>query len=156
MEVRRADDTDLARIDEFPERFERGVLRGRLVVLMREIEIDPVGAEALERRVTGRGDPRGGELFAAITGQHPDLRREEHGVALAARLQPFADHRLGLAALVAGNPGGIDVGRVDHRAAASDERVEDGEAGVAIGGPAEDVAAEHQRRDLQVGSAEAP
>ena len=36
-----------------------------------------------------------------------------------------------------------------------DEAVEQVERGLLVGGPAEDVAAEHQRRDVEVGSAEA-
>ena len=69
-------------------------------------------------------------------------------------LQPLADDRLGLAALVARDPARVDVGRVDQVEAGLDEGVEQLERGRLVGGPAEDVAAEGERPDLGAGLAE--
>jgi hypothetical protein len=71
--------------------------------------------------------------------------------AMPPLLQPFADDRLGIAALVAGNPGGIDVGGIDRIEARIEEGVENPEGGLLVGGPAEDIAAENDRRDRKAG-----
>ena len=52
------------------------------------------------------------------------------------------------------NPGGVDVRGVDEVEAAVHEGVEDLEGGGRVCGPAEDVAAKHERNDLKAGSAE--
>src|SRR5207253_2499599 len=103
-----------------------------------------------------RRDPRRLQLLAALAGQHADLGRDQHVVAPAAPLQPLADQALGFAAFVAGHPGGIDVRRVDHHAACVGKAVEDGEGFLALDGPAEDIAAEHQPRRPQPAAAESP
>src|SRR6185437_13181510 len=56
------------------------------------------------------------------------------------------------AALVARNPGRIDVGGVDRGQARRREPVEHGERGFFIRRPAEHVAAENERRDGKVGA----
>ncbi len=55
----------------------------------------------------------------------------------------------GLAALIAGRPRGIHVGRIDEVQPGVDERVENRKRSRFVGGPAEYIAAEHKRRDLQ-------
>src|SRR5690606_20866985 len=70
---------------------------------------------------------------------------DAHFGADAAAREPFADHRLALAADVAGHPDRIALRRVDHAATVLVEPVEDRETRVFVGGEAEHVAAEHQR-----------
>ena len=53
-----------------------------------------------------------------------------------------------------GDPGRVGVGGVDEVAARGGVRVEHGEGLRLVGGPAEDVAAEGEREDLEVGRAE--
>ena len=70
------------------------------------------------------------QVGAMVSGFKPrheaDLGRDDDLVALGRiALQPAADQRLALAALMARHPGRIDVGGVDHRPAGVDERVED-------------------------------
>src|ERR1019366_10734431 len=83
-----------------------------------------------------------------------ELGGDDHLVAVTARLHPGADYRLGLTARVAGNPAGIDVRRVDTVETGADEGVQDGEGGRLVGRPAEHVAAEDQRRDLEARAAQ--
>jgi len=87
---------------------------------------------------------------------HADLRRDDDGVALAALLQPLADHGLGLAPRVALRPDRIDVRGVDEIETRVGERVEQRERRRFVGRPAEDVAAERERRDRQTGTTEGP
>ena len=124
--------------------------RDRLVVVVGVVQVDAVGAQPLERLVQRRLDVRGRQararrLRADLGGQH-DL------LAIPARLEPFAEHRLGVAALAALGPGGIGVGGVDEAAAGGDEGVQHGEGRLAVRGPAEGVPAEVQREHLQVGA----
>ena len=81
-----------------------------------------------------------------------DLGRDDDVVAVAARRQPLADDRLRLAAVVARHPRRVDVGGVDEVAAGRGVGVEHGEGVVAVGGPAEDVAAEAEGEDVEVGA----
>lgn len=62
MEIGRADDADLACVDKLAECLENIVLRNLLVVLVRVIEIDAIGAEPLERGFGRRRDTRRCEL----------------------------------------------------------------------------------------------
>ena len=73
---------------------------------------------------------------------------------LALALSQLADDRLRLAAGVARHPARVHVGGVDEVEAGVDERVEQRKRGGLVGGPAEHVAAEGERRDLEAGSAE--
>ena len=151
-----ADRADLALVDQLGEGAERLLQRHRLVVLVRLVEVDPLHAEAAEARLDGGVDPVGREALALARHLHAALGQDHHLLpAAGAGAQPLADHRFGFAALVAGHPGRIDVGGVDHVEPGIDHRVEQAEAGVPVHRPAEDVAAEDHRRDLDPGSAEA-
>ncbi len=77
-------------------------------------------------------------------------------VALSGTLQPVADDRLGFAAFMAGDPGRIDVRRIDAIEALVDEGVEKGEGGGLIDRPAENIAAEDKRGRREAGAAELP
>ena len=153
--VRGADPADLALAHERVERAERLVERRPGVVAVRVVEVDAVDAEAGERRVAAGPDALGREARGERRGREPDLRRDDHLVATAALVEPRAEDRLGLAALVPGDPRAVDVRGVDEVAARGAVRVEHGEARVAVGRPAEDVAAEAERVDGQIGRAEA-
>ena len=151
--VRRADGPHLAVADQPIERLQRVLERHRRVVVVREVQVDAVGPEPLQRSVDRRGDPRRRQpLGAAHLGA--DLRRDQDVVAPAALAQPRADDRLRFAAAVARHPGRVAVGGVNHPPAAGDERVEDREGRLPIGRPAEHVAAEDQRRGRQPARAE--
>ena len=75
-------------------------------------------------------------------------------VAVAARGHPVADDRLRLAARVAGHPRRVGRRRVDEVAAGGRVGVEHGERGRLVGGPAEHVAAEAEREDVESGAVE--
>jgi len=155
MEVRGAERADLARIDQLAERGEHILLRHAVIVLMREIQVDAIDTEPLERGLGGGGDMGGCKFFAIRAREHADLGRDQDLVALARGLEPFADHRLGFAALMAGRPGRIDIGCVDHRAAAGDESIEHGKACCLVEVPAEYIAAQDERGDVKIGRAKA-
>ena len=92
----------------------------------------------------------GAEVVEA--GEFADLGGDDDVVAVAARRHPFADDRLRLAAAVARHAGHVDVGGVDEVAAAGEEAIEHGKRLVAVGGPAEHVAAEAEGGDVEVGA----
>jgi hypothetical protein len=144
-EVRRADGAHLAGPHETVERSQVFGRRRLLVVPVQPIEIDRLDAEAPQRILATFDDVVPAEALALLP--HADLRRDDDVVAPAALLQPPADHGLALAALMAGHPVRIAVGRVDRIAAMRDEGVEDCERGRFVGRPAEHVAAQAKRRD---------
>ena len=95
-----------------------------------------------------RGQPAVGRHHAALGGDQ-DL------VALGRiLLQPGADDRLRLAALVARHPARIDVGGVDEGEAGIDEGVEQLVRGRLVGRPAEHVAAEGDGGEFEARFAE--
>src|SRR3546814_7441610 len=71
-----------------------------------------------------------------------------------AALQPFADNGFAPAADMAVHPGGIDVRGVDCVEAGVEEAVEQVEGRLLVRRPAEHVAAEDDRGDVQAGPAE--
>src|SRR3546814_5080682 len=77
-----------SRIDQLAERAEHVIERHAGIVLVREIQVDGIDPEPVERPLNRRADAVG--LQAALA--HSDLGRKAHLVARAARLQPFA-HR---------------------------------------------------------------
>jgi hypothetical protein len=142
-ELRQSRAADLAGRDQSVERAEAVGERHRLVVLVLIIKIDRLNPEPFQRVVTGAGDPIGRE-----TVEESNLGRDHHPVALGrVALQPTTDHGLAFAAVIARHPGRIDIGGIDHRAARIDERVENGETGLLVSGPAEHVAAKRERGD---------
>jgi hypothetical protein len=82
------------------------------------------------------------------------LGDDDRRAALAPLLQPFADDRLRFAALIAGRPIRIDVGGVDRTEAGLGEPIEQRERRGLVGGPAEHVGADHERRNAKVSMAE--
>ena len=83
-----------------------------------------------------------------------DLGGDDDFGTFAGLLEPVTDDGFGLAAGVAGDPSGVDVGGVDEGEAGVDEGVEDLEGGWLVDGPAEDVAAEGEWGDFDGGVAE--
>ena len=127
---------------ECPGRRRRGRSRGRC------------GRVCSRRRESSRRlpDGLGAEVLEA---RHPaDLGGHDHAVAVAAGGHPAADDRLRLAAGVARRPSASSVGGVDEVAARRRVRVEDGEGLRLVGSPAEDVAAQAEREDVEVGVCE--
>ncbi len=123
-----------------------------LVVEVRVEEVDAVGTEPGQRRVDGALDRTGGQ--APVVGVGAGLGGDEDVVPVAAGGEPVADDGLRLAAPVAVDPGGVHVGGVDEVAAGRHVGVQDGEGLLLVGRPAEDVAAEGEREDLEAGGAE--
>jgi hypothetical protein len=149
--IRGADRPDLPALEEACECFERFLEGDRGVVEVRLVEIDVVAAEPAER-IFGGSDHMGfRKPFADIFHVAADLRRDQDLMALAARPQPIPYDRLGFAALMSRRPIGISVGGVEHRKAAIDERVENCAGDGFVGGPAEDVTAQHERRTAEAG-----
>ena len=139
-EIGGAERSYLAGFHERVERRRAFLPRRRGIVLMSIIEVDRLDAEPGERRIDTLGDRR---LRKAGAVAH--LGRDQHAAMAAATLQPLADDRFRFAAAIAGHPGRIDVGRVDHHAARFGEAIEDAEAVLArFHRPAEDIAAEHE------------
>jgi hypothetical protein len=93
-----------------------------------------------------------GEPFLAGAHLRADLGPDHHLVPAAAPLEPVADDGLGFAALVAGHPGRISIRRIDEVEAGANEPIEQIEGPRLVGRPAEDVAAEAERGDSQVGT----
>ena len=83
-----------------------------------------------------------------------DLGRNHDPGAFAGAREPTADHRLRLAAAVTRYPARIDVCAIDEIAASIDERIEDRKTGRLVGGPAEHVATQAQRRNSDGRTAE--
>jgi hypothetical protein len=135
-----ADVAHLARVDQPGQRREGLLQRNGLVVEVGVVQIDVVGSQALERRIRSATDVVGGQAAELRVLAH--LRGEHHIVAIAARFEPLADDPLRVATAVARHPRRIAVGGVDEVAAGGRVIVEDGEGCVAVGRPAEHVAAE--------------
>src|SRR5450759_3988679 len=91
-----------------------------------------------------RPDPMSSPTLLAIT----TLSR------LPLRLSQLPNNGFRFAALVAGYPARIGVGGVDGIEAGVDKGIEDGERSRLVDVPAEHIAAQHQRRDVQFGLAE--
>ena len=122
---------------------------------MRQIEVDRFDLQALQRLLDGLGDVGGGKVRAPLPHVGADLGDDHDLVAVAARLHPPADDGFRFAALVAGHPARIDIGRVDGIETGVGETVENVEGGLLVGRPAEHVAAQHQRGDVEIGSTQA-
>ena len=120
---------------------------------MRLVEVDAVGLQPAQRglrsalHVILARAAAFAHVLAELGGDH-DL------VALAARFQPFADNGFQFAADMPRRPARIAVGGVDGVEAGIDKGVEDGERGLGVDVPAEHIAAQHQRRNADVGLAE--
>ncbi len=142
---------DLARLDQLTERPQRLRQRRVGVVEVGVVEVDRLDPEPLQRVVGRLADRLRTQVVEA--GEFPYLGRDDEVLALAgAGRQPFADDRLRLAAAVAGDARHVDVGGVDEVAAGGGIGVENGEGLVAVGGPAEDVAAEAETEDIEIGA----
>ena len=146
-EVRKSDIAHAAGGDELAEGAERLLERRLRVVVVDVVEVDVVAAQASQRRL-GAGE----DGFAGETRVRRDLRRDDDAPAVAARGHPVADDRLRFTARVARHPGRVAGGRVDEVAARGGVGVENFEGGRLIGGPAEHVAAQAEREDLDAES----
>ena len=123
---------------------------------MRLIQVDVVGLQPLQRIFHRLHHVFARQAFFA--GPHLDaqLGSDNHRVPAAAGFQPVANDDFGLTAFVAGVPARINVGAIDEIEAARDERIEQGEGCILIGRPAEHVAAEGDRGDVQRGLPKLP
>ncbi len=124
------------------------------------IQIDAVGAEALEAVVDGACDAHARGSGAVGPGRHAEasLGRDDHLLARAARGEPLAEDALGQAVLA------VDIGGIDEVDAGRERAIEHTEAFLAVGadlvherlgvGLAEGHAAEAEHRDLRAGLTE--
>ena len=123
--IRTADRADLSLLDQTLVRLQRFCDGRVLVRKVREIEIDVVGLQTLQRRLAGaldigRLEPLAGGHLAADLGDQHDL------VAIASRLHPLADDGFRFTTLMPRCPARIDVSGVDGVEAGADEGVEHG------------------------------
>ena len=119
------------------------------VVYVRLIEVDIIGLQALQRvfhlaQDVGLRKPLlvGRELDA-------DLGRQNYFLAIAAALEPVAEHGLRLAAFVARHPARVHVGGVDEIEPGADKLVQNGERSGLIRRPAKDISAQANGRDFE-------
>src|SRR3954452_3664893 len=153
--VRSADRPDLPGADQPVVGAERLFDRRARIWTMTEIEVYAVGAQALERRFDPGGDALCGKPLAVGPGGCADLGDEHDRLAPRGRaFEPVADDGFGFAALVARHPARVHVCGIDGVEAGVDEAVEQAKSGRLVDGPAEDVAAEDERRDAKAGAAE--
>ncbi|MDT4851888.1 hypothetical protein FQZ97_860960 [compost metagenome] len=124
------------------------------IVLVRLVQVHVVRLQAGERCFQGAANVGRRQPLGVGPHFHADLGGDEHAVALARTLEPFADQRLGFPALVAFDPSGIHIGRVDEIQARIHHGVQQGVRAGLVHGPAEDVATEGERRNLQAGTAQ--
>ncbi len=123
-EIRGADSPHLACLGEPVVGAERVRQRCFRVIGVRLVQVDMVGLQALERILDGALYVSGREALFVRRHLHAHLGGDDNLVALAAFLQPFADEGFRFAALVAGDPARIHVGRVDEIEAFVHETVE--------------------------------
>src|SRR5690606_12936210 len=90
----------------------------------------------------------------ALTDIRANLGDEYDLIAIAAFLHPLADDPFRFSAGIARYPARIGIGGIDGVEASVDKAVEQVERGLLVGGPAEDVTAQNQRRDGKVGATE--
>ena len=134
---------------ERAERRNRLFERGLGVVVVGVVQVDRVDAEALEGCLGRGAHVRSRE--PAELGVLADLRRDDQVLACTRPCgQPLADDPFALAARVSGHPCAVGIRRVDEVTTGLDEGVEERERGVAVGRPAEYVAAEGEGEDVEV------
>ena len=83
------------------------------VVVVRLVEVDVIGLQALQRCIYRLADVLGAQADLAVAHLFAHLGGQHQLVALAGFAQPFADDALRFAALVAGRPAGVHVGGVN-------------------------------------------
>ena len=120
---------------------------------MAVVQVDVVGAQASQGFRAALADRVAGQ--APESRESADLGRDDHRPAIAPRLHPGADDLLGLATDMSRCPGRVGICRVDEVAAHVRVRIQDVERRRTVGGPAEDVAAQADREDVEVGAANA-
>jgi hypothetical protein len=103
-EVRGADGAHLAGLHEVVEGTQRVLERRVGVVVVRLVEVDVVGLQALERGLDRLADVGRREPDLAFAHRLAELGGQHHAAALAALLEPLADDGLGLAAAVGPAP----------------------------------------------------
>ena len=108
-----------------------------------------VGAEPAQRIIDAVADVRRVEALSFRV--HPDLGGDDHVVAIAASLHPFADDRLGFSARVSLDPGRVRVRGVDEVSARLGVGVEDSKALIPIRTPAEGVASQLKWVNEEIG-----
>jgi len=119
---------------------------------MRLVEVDRLGLQASQRAFDGGLDR--GWRQAPVPLPLAQLGRQRHPRTLAAALEPASQQGFGLTALVARYPVRVRVGGIDQVEAGVDESIQQGEGCRLVGTPAEHVAAQGERGDVQAGSAE--
>ena len=96
--------------------------RGSRIRPMRQIKVDRIDLQALQRILDSLGDIGSGKVLLALSHVGADLGDDDDFVAVAAALHPSADDGLRFAALVARNPARIGIGGIDRVQPASTKR----------------------------------
>jgi hypothetical protein len=135
-------------LHERVERAQRLLQRRLLVIEVRVVEVDAVSLQPLERGMR-LGLNRLRAQVADCPTTATDLRCQDDLVAVATLGEPSSDDRLGAAVLDE-----VRVRGVDEVAAGGGIRVEDRVRLRLVCGPAENVGAEAEREDVEVGASE--
>ncbi len=137
-----ADRPHLAGLDKRIERRQRLFQRRIAVIVVRLIKIDIIGLQATQRVLHRLLNIARRQPLLAFAHRFAHLGGDDHLVALAALLQPFADDGFRFAAPVARRPAGINVGGIDKVELIVHQRIQQAERGRLIRRPAEHVATE--------------
>ena len=148
VDVRDPERPDQALVGELAQRAERLGQRGDAVGLVVVEEVDPVGAQPLQRALDGAPDVRARPTrHAAVPARvHAELRRQHHAVAPVA--EDLADQRLGRAGAA------VDVGGVEVGDAGVERGVDHGPGPGAVEPAAEVVAAQAHGGHREAGPSE--
>src|SRR5579862_5247330 len=145
-----ADGPYFALLDQLGVRAQRLFERRFRIVLVRLVEVDVIGLQSPQRILDGAKDIRFRQPFLARTHLHPDLGRDDDLAPVVGPLHPVTDDGFRFSALVPGGPAGINVGGIDEIESSAGEAVEYGKRRLLISRPAEDVAAQAKRRNIEI------
>src|ERR1700682_4996597 len=115
---------------------------------MRLIEIDIVSLQTPQRILDRAQHVRFGETFFIRSHLHTELCGDDHLLAIAAPLDPVADHRFGFATLITWHPFRVDVGVIDEIESRCDKRIQQLKRRWLVYSPAKNVAAESEWGDF--------
>ena len=149
-----ADRPHLAGLNQRIERRQRLFQRRIAVIVVRLVEIDIIGLQTAQRIFHRLLNIARRQPLFAFAHRFAHLGGDDHLVALAALLQPFADDGFRFAAPVARRPAGRNVGGIDKVELIVHQRIQQIERGRLIRRPAEHVAAKGQRRHLNARTAQ--
>src|SRR5438552_4698070 len=136
------------------ERSQRLVEWRVLVIPVRLVEVDTVDLQTTERRLDRLQDVITAQDLVSMPHVGAHFGRDDDVVVPSSLCDPASDDRFRFATLVSSDPPRIGVRRVDQVEAGADEGVEQPERHRLVRRPAEHIAAQGERRDLESGITE--